>query len=521
MDLECASVNLFNRFENTVIFADSRKKPMCPVTLITGELGGGKTTLVKHVLRNKRNLRIVAIVNDFAALNVDAASIRSSSMPIPDTTIVELSNGCMCCVGDVERKFEEVVGHILKSSDDCEHVPPDAIIIETSGVTDPVHIIARLERRYGPMTRCRLDCVVTVVDSDVLSERLSSGSSATRSWTQERQLLAADVVVLNKTDLLDDDQASAVERYVREMVPGVRTLRATFGNVPLHDLLDIERDVNPSGQVVAHESGRLAQRPLAMSSAGGALRRTDRVPAGQVPTRNPTADDNMQSFVFESNDPLRLAAFQDWLHHQMPSNVARMKGFLWFDFERSTFREVHLSGNRRYHVGAPDVWQGPPRVSLAFIAGSLDVSAIASSLQHACQPSRPSQSPLDSLSVIASDLDFAISGSPCAKQLLEDWSIVAFRLTSGTRYRPDTPDQVARQYGIDFDRINQDVAMAVNMTAKGSLLLLGTWIDDQYHLIWDLGSTIPLSDVVAAIRQTSKPIVDRVFSRVHLCKNGY
>jgi G3E family GTPase len=161
------SPNLFLHNENRVL-AHYAKKRELPITIVTGFLGAGKTTLMKHILSNKLNLRVTCLVNDFAAVNVDSQLIAAHTKNDASSGIVELSNGCLCCslTGDMESS----IWKMLEAHSDLD-AKTDYIVIETSGVADPVPLIKALDKKFGKMTRARLDSVIVVVDTDTLLVR--------------------------------------------------------------------------------------------------------------------------------------------------------------------------------------------------------------------------------------------------------------------------------------------------------------------------------------------------------------
>jgi G3E family GTPase len=190
-----------------------------PVLLVAGCLGAGKTTLLNHLLANPGGRRIAAIVNDFGAIDIDAGLLGTVS-----DGVVSLKNGCICCSlqGDLLRTLASV---IKRAS------PPDAIVIETSGVSDPAEIIRNLMDpvifKVAP-----LETVVTLVDARrVLDEPELAQDALWRS-----QLRAADFVLLTKSDLLDDDERGRIVEVIGKHKPA-SVVFDVVGGVVAPDLL--------------------------------------------------------------------------------------------------------------------------------------------------------------------------------------------------------------------------------------------------------------------------------------------
>lgn len=211
-----------------------------PVTIITGFLGAGKTTLLRHLIAQSNGRRIAIVVNEFGSLGIDGETLRGCSIPnCPEEDIVELTNGCLCCT--VADDFIPTMEALLDRPQ-----PPEHIVIETSGLALPKPLL----KAFGwPSVRTRMtvDGVITVVDGPaVAAGRFADDPEAVAKQREEDesldhdnpleevyedQLDSADLVVLNKTDLLDDAALADVEAALAGRQRRVRVIRAREGQV--------------------------------------------------------------------------------------------------------------------------------------------------------------------------------------------------------------------------------------------------------------------------------------------------
>jgi cobalamin biosynthesis protein CobW len=222
--------------------------PKIPATVVTGFLGSGKTTMIRHLLENAGGRRIALVINEFGDLGVDGDILRGCGDALcREEDMIELSNGCICCT--VADDFLPAMERLLGRAD-----PPDHIVIETSGLALPQPLL-RAFAWPGVATRVTVDGVVTVVDGKALAEgRFAEDEDAVAAAREglegdhdsplhelfEDQLACADLIVLNKTDLLTPQEAEALAGRLRdEARPGVRALPATRGTLPLDVLLGI------------------------------------------------------------------------------------------------------------------------------------------------------------------------------------------------------------------------------------------------------------------------------------------
>ncbi len=191
-----------------------------PVTVLTGYLGSGKTTLLNRILTEDHGKRYAVIVNEFGEIGIDNDLIVES-----DEEIYEMNNGCVCCTvrGDLIRVVEGLVRRPGRF---------DAIIVETTGLADPAPVAQTFFMDDDVRARTRLDAVVAMVDARHLPLRLKDSREA------EDQIAFADIVVVNKTDLVDADELARIERTVRAINPTARMIRAERARLPIGDVLD-------------------------------------------------------------------------------------------------------------------------------------------------------------------------------------------------------------------------------------------------------------------------------------------
>jgi G3E family GTPase len=191
-----------------------------PVTVLTGYLGAGKTTLLNRILSEPHGKKYAVIVNEFGEIGIDNDLVVGA-----DEEVFEMNNGCICCTvrGDLIR----IIDGLMKRKGKF-----DAIIVETTGLADPAPVAQTFFMDQDVGERARLDAVVTVADAKYLTERLKDAPEA------KNQIAFADVIILNKTDLVTPAELDAVEATIRTLNPAAKLHRTTKCALPIADVLD-------------------------------------------------------------------------------------------------------------------------------------------------------------------------------------------------------------------------------------------------------------------------------------------
>jgi G3E family GTPase len=301
-----------------------------PVTVLTGYLGAGKTTLLNRILSEPHGKRYAVIVNEFGDIGIDNELVVGA-----EEEIFEMNNGCICCTvrGDLVR----IIDGLMRRKGRF-----DAIIVETTGLADPAPVAQTFFMDANIGRRAKLDAVVTVTDAKWLQARLKDAPEA------KNQIAFADVILLNKTDLVATDELSELEARIRGINPYAKVHKTTRCDIPLPEVLarnafDLDRimEIEPDfltgpdhdhehthdGHDHAHEHDHDHHHP------GGGLKHYH--------------DEEMQSFSLKLAAPLDPDKFfpwvQDLVQKEGPS-ILRCKGILSFkdDDARFVFQGVHM-----------------------------------------------------------------------------------------------------------------------------------------------------------------------------------
>ncbi|WP_017295872.1 CobW family GTP-binding protein [Geminocystis herdmanii] len=334
-----------------------------PVTIITGFLGSGKTTLLNHILQNQQGLKTAVLVNEFGEIGIDNDLIVSS-----DDDMVELSNGCICCT--INSDLVEAVYKILEREEKIDY-----LVVETTGLADPLPVaLTFLGTELRDMTR--LDSIVTLVDSENFSLDLFNSDAA------YNQIAYGDIILLNKTDLVDSADVDLLEVKLRDIKQDARIMRTTKSQVPLPLILSVglfesDKYFEEDDSSHDHHDHHCTEDHEHDHNCG----HDHHDHHDHHHHSNHLENDGFISVSFVRDEPFNIRKLQNFLDNELPVNVFRAKGILWF--EESPDRHIfHLSG-KRFTI-EDDVWKKGQKKEnkLVFIGQNIDGDRIKQQLEQ-------------------------------------------------------------------------------------------------------------------------------------------
>jgi G3E family GTPase len=338
-----------------------------PITLVSGPLGAGKTTLVNRLLNDPGGRRLAVLVNDMGEVNVDAELLEEAS----ENGVIDLSNGCICC-----RLNEDLLTEVGRLADRRSF---DHLVIEASGISEPIPIARTLtEGTDGtdPPAGVRLDTTVSVIDAYGFWKAFDPGASLPDTAPSPQRPLTevlvdqvefCDVLLLNKCDMVPEAELDAVEASIRELQPRAEIHRTTYSAVDPETVLgtglfDFERARRQQGWKRTLAAAEREHDDHNHSHADGAA-----------------AAHGVESFVYRRERPFDSDRFDAWLD-AWDGDVVRLKGFAWVASRPETVLGVSQAG--------PAVQAGPigewgsddPATRLVIIGRDLDADGITAAL---------------------------------------------------------------------------------------------------------------------------------------------
>lgn len=311
-----------------------------PITLLTGYLGSGKTTLINHILNNQEGYKVAVIVNDIGEVNIDADLIaKGGVVNQTDDSLVPLQNGCICCTLKVDL-MQQIVDLIKTGNFDY-------ILIEASGICEPIPIAQTITvlsdstKQYGLPQICRLDNVVSVVDALRLATEFGCGDNLVKEDLDEedienliiQQIEFCNTIILNKVDEVSPEELARVKAIIKKLQPNADIIETNFGKVDVSELLNtnkfnFEQAATSAGWVAELENDDIDEDDDDDDDDDHDHEEHEHHGHHHHHDESEVEEYGISSFVYYRRKPLKVNKFENFLD-EFPKSVIRAKGLIW------------------------------------------------------------------------------------------------------------------------------------------------------------------------------------------------
>lgn len=349
-----------------------------PITVLTGYLGAGKTTLINHVLNNQEGYKVAVIVNDIGEVNIDAELIQKGGVVNEkDADLVPLSNGCICCTLKVDLMKQ--IAELIKTG------KFDYILIEASGICEPlpiaqtITILSEQTEQYGLPKICRLDNVVTVVDAARLAYEFGSGEDLMQDNIDEedianlliQQIEFCNTIILNKVDSISPEDLKKVRAVIKALQPVAKIIETNYAKVDVKEIIDthnfdfekaassaawvreLEDDSNEEEDEEEHEHDHEHEHEHDHDEEG--VEKQHQGHHNHHHDEGEAEEYGIGTYVYTRRKPFNRNKFEEYVNFHWRKAIIRCKGIVWFSDENDMSYVFEQAGNQ-IQLGEAGLW---------------------------------------------------------------------------------------------------------------------------------------------------------------------